>query len=189
MRGQLMSRGMDTGSSGSRPIRVFGNPSRESSNLVARRVLRGLGLLPGDVPHVMEGLGAVPSGDRMADTASVLDIVSAGMFSPSRDGLALWLSRTDRMHSAVSDQEWVAGSMDGFMGSVVLAEAPSVGGSRLAWAYVNVPDGFEPRWLVSPPAVLLLGNGGIRTWYREASDLFRDMSSQLGWRPRLCAYS
>lgn len=176
---------MDTGSSDSSPLRMFGHPSRESTNLVARRVLRGLGLSPGDLPHVLRNLGAVPSGLRMRDTASLLNLVSDGLFSPSTDGLSLWVSETDRSHSAVSDSEWLAESMDGFMGSVVLAEAPSMQRSRLAWAYVIVPDGFEPRWLVCPPAVLLSGHDGFRVWYREASDLFHDMSSQLGWNPKL----
>ena len=178
---------------GWREIQTFyreGNsPNKQKvEDLVARRVLNGLGLIERDLFKVEKELGIktdfdMPLWPRVKD---VLNAVSAGMFSdsdPFRREYTLDCRDTDPKHKPILDHldEIEAVANTSRRGCIVMCR---VDDRREAVAYVadkNEPDVRPPAWLMNPCAVLLADSGTHFVWCRRLETLVADMKAHFKW--------
>lgn len=165
---------------------AYGDGSRLASqkceDMVARRILLGLGFRESGLADLERSLGLPSDWARtlLDRTLDVVGAVSGGMFAPGSGRMALVARNGDTRHNVVLGD--IDGTVDSASstpdGLLVLAR---VGDTRTAWAYAVVPEDFLPAWLLQPPAVLLAKHGGYSVWYREVSDMFHDMAEYLRW--------
>lgn len=178
---------------GWREIQTFyrdGNsPNRQKvEDLVARRVLNGLGLIERELPAVEKELAIrqppdAPLWNRVKD---LLNAVSGGMFldsDPFRRQYALDCRQTDQKHKAILDSldtiEAVANTSK--RGCIVMAR---VDDRREAVAYVaekDEPGVRPPDWLMRPSAILLASSGTHFVWCRQLEALVSDMKAHYKW--------
>lgn len=157
--------------------------SQKCEDLVARRVLAGIGISEKGLPRLEKALGLEvdntrPIIDRVIDAVQCL---SNGMVSRGFSGrFGAMCRESGTGHEAVTkDPDALVEAASAFRdGLLVLVR---VGDTRNAWCYVVVPDGEYPPWVLQPPSVLLLKHGGYAVWYRDVTNIFHDMSTICGW--------
>lgn len=164
-------------------------PSNDA-DFCARKVLRGLGWSESRLPLLCSLAGCLydENEPRMDTVRRVLDFVSGGLFSPlspsrkfvldvRRENAAgkCWDGHEDLLYLAS-----VGKSLPG--GLIILSRSKSGNAGRDGGhAYVLSKDETVPEWLLRPVSCLLHREDGCMVWRRNIEDLFRDMSSVMGW--------
>lgn len=158
--------------------------SQNNEDLVARKVLRGLGYTEKGINKLESALEieydpAKPLFDRVR---TCLETVSRGMFSQDRDHrrFALAVRDTDETHSMIVKHmdEWIPMAEPEKDGIIVMSR---VGKDRRAWGYAIMRETLLPVWILQHPAVLIRRADGWWVWYRDVTDLVYDMARFEHW--------
>lgn len=158
--------------------------SQNNEDLVARKILRGLGYTEKGIGKLESSLdlGYDPSKPLFDRVETCLEIVSRGMFSRDKSSrrFALVTRDTDDTHSMIVRHmdEWIQMTEPEKDGVIVMSR---VGRDRRAWGYAIMRDTLLPPWILQHPSVLIRRSDGWWVWYRDATDLIYDMARFEHW--------
>lgn len=175
-------------------FRKAGGTSSQKRDLdfIGRTILRGLGWAERRLPLLAAELGVDTESVTSMDAAmDVLNQVSEGMFSPasatrrfSIDTCQLRFTKAFLAGSKVEDRMAAAAQMPENGGIIALFRNPKDEKKCVAAVFLHEPSqGYLPNWLLRPVTTLWARRDDLHAslWTREASSLFRDMASDLGW--------